>query len=406
MRLSVERVRATIGVDNPDRGTLELFAREGVHVPVAPSFEPSGISNRPHLRAKYVESRGAVDRMIVEEFREKELVFILPVEELANVAEAINLSVLSWAPKQGKVKGRNLNDCSYGGAPESALNSPEAKEIVEREWGKIQHPTLQDLVAMINDLFTSEKRRDDTVRWEDLRLWKMDLAGAFTLLDFRPEDVRLMAAEMSGNLIVFFACGIFGWVGMPGSFQVINRALMYELMRPGMLRGKAKMYVDDMLGVCWAWDLTADLECTRLLCVRLLGDTAVAEIKTEHGRRLIMIGWVIDLDERLVAVARRNVMKAFYGFSVLQVDAPVAMRVIQKLASWAERYGEVCFYMRPLRRALYGLVNPKKQNCSVHLSVGARRVIRLLQALFALMVLREGDFSRPLSSFGHDGGGV
>ena len=65
----------------------------------------------------------------------------------------------------------------------------------------------------------------------------MDVAGAFTLLDFRPEDVRLMAAEMSGELIVFFACGIFGWMGMPGSFQVVNRALMYELMRPGMLRG-------------------------------------------------------------------------------------------------------------------------------------------------------------------------
>ena len=88
MRLSVERVRATIGVDNPDRGTLELFAREGVHVPVAPAFEPSGISNRPRLRAKYVESRGAVDRMRVEEFRETELSFILPVEELANAAEA------------------------------------------------------------------------------------------------------------------------------------------------------------------------------------------------------------------------------------------------------------------------------------------------------------------------------
>ena len=93
--------------------------------------------------------------MIVEEFREKELAFILPVEELANVAEAINLSVLSWAPKQGKLKGRNLNDCSYGGVPEAALNSPEAKEIVEPEWGKIQHPTLQNLVGMINGFFTT-----------------------------------------------------------------------------------------------------------------------------------------------------------------------------------------------------------------------------------------------------------
>ena len=41
-------------------------------------------------------------------------------------------------------------------------------------------------------------------------------------------------------------------MGIPGSFQLVNRALMYELVRPGMLRGKAKMYVDDMQGVCCA----------------------------------------------------------------------------------------------------------------------------------------------------------
>ena len=58
-----------------------------------------------------------------------------------------------------------------------------------------------------------------------------------------------MAAEMSDRLVVFFACGIFGWMGMQVSFQLGNRALMHELMSPRMLRGKAKKDVEDMLGL-------------------------------------------------------------------------------------------------------------------------------------------------------------
>ena len=91
----MERVQATIGADDPDRERLEHVAWEGVRVPVAPAFVLSGITKRPRLRASYLDSRGAVDKMIVEEFLEKELAFILPVEELENKREAINLSVLS-----------------------------------------------------------------------------------------------------------------------------------------------------------------------------------------------------------------------------------------------------------------------------------------------------------------------
>ena len=47
------------------------------------------------------------------------------------------------------------------------------------------------------------------------------------MLDYQPEDARLMAAEMSGGLIVFFTCGIFGWMGMPVTLQGVNWALIY-----------------------------------------------------------------------------------------------------------------------------------------------------------------------------------
>ena len=78
-------------------------------------------------------------------------------------------------------------------------------------------------------------------------------------------------------------------------------------VRTQTFRARAEMYVEDILGVCWVWDLERDIGQTLRLCVQLLGDTAVADIKTEFGTRWVIIGWVLHLDEQLVAVARRKV---------------------------------------------------------------------------------------------------
>jgi hypothetical protein len=45
-----------------------------------------------------------------------------------------------------------------------------------------------------------EEQKPD-LRWEDMRIWKMDLKGAYTLLSFRPEDVGLFAMLLTGDLV-------------------------------------------------------------------------------------------------------------------------------------------------------------------------------------------------------------
>ena len=57
-----------------------------------------------------------------------------------------------------------------------------------------------------------------------------------------------MAAEMDEDRIIFFLCGVFGWTGMPAAFQVVTRAIQYELDKK--LKGLLCMYVvDDVAGV-------------------------------------------------------------------------------------------------------------------------------------------------------------
>ncbi len=51
----------------------------------------------------------------------------------------------------------------------------------------------------------------------------------YSLLSFRPSEVPFVAAEMRGDQVILFLCGIFGWSGTPASFQVVTRALKWEI---------------------------------------------------------------------------------------------------------------------------------------------------------------------------------
>ena len=361
-RLSEERAVLVLSSENPERDKLAGFGRDGVPVPVSEGFVACGVEGRPKLRRKYTDAKWAVDRMIFEGFRAKGLAFILPLSIVTTLSTRVHFSPLSWAPKQGKAKGRNICDTGDKGRKKpggpSVLNSKEVKERVDTMWGEIRHPTLTDIVNMILHYYDVARIEEQSVQWNDLRLWKMDLSGAFTLLDFKPDDVPLMASETASKHVVFFGCGIFGWTAMPAAFQVVNRAIVWELSQPGVLAGYIKMYTDDIIGVCLAKDLQHDMKVTRDLCTQLLGADAVEDDKTDHGRRLTVIGWDIDLDRRLVTVARKNALKALYGFSTVPLDGPVETRIIQKWASWGQRYGEICVYMQPFRKLFYSQIHP------------------------------------------------
>lgn len=186
---------------------------------------------------------------------------------------------------------------------------------------------------------------------------------------------------------------------MPAAFQVIPRAIQWELKQPGRLRGDMGMFVDDIIGVSLRQCVDDDMLTTRRLCTGLLGENAVEEKKTAVGRRLTVIGWDIDLDKQLVGLAQKNALKAFYGFATEGESERVPMKAFQRWASWAERYGDLCWYMRPFRRILYGAIRVEWAHKSVLVPHRVRLVVRLYQALLALTVVKEDRFTRTLDSF-------
>jgi hypothetical protein len=99
-------------------------------------------------------------------------------------------------------------------------------------------------------------------------------------------------------------------------------------------------------------DVAEDLAVTRRICTSLLGSGSVADVKTETGARLDIIGYTVDLDTRRVSIAKKNVLAALHGFIGTDVNKRLNLRTVQRLASWGTRYGKICRVMRPFCGAL------------------------------------------------------
>ena len=150
----------------------------------------------------YDRVASAVDRMLYEDFVDNGLAVILRKQLVLGTGVPIHVSRLSWTAKVGKAKGRPITDCSAGVLP---LNSDFTKFESDALWGPIQHPTVSDLANMVLQFQCLHG-----IDWSELVLWKVDLRGAYTLLSFKPEEIPFLGAEIRGDLLIFFLCGIFG----------------------------------------------------------------------------------------------------------------------------------------------------------------------------------------------------
>ena len=385
-RLCPDRVRSVVPADDPDFGTLLTFATEGVPVITDPAFIPNGAP--PPLRTKYVKMAPVVNKLMLDLFHSG-LIIIIPTE-LALKIEGIHFSSTHWALKKGKIWGRPIGDASCDTGNGHSLNGPWVKSQVDTLWGPIQHPTVDRLASMV----LAQAAR---YGWDNLVLWKMDLKGAFTLLFVAPDSVCRLAFALTDGLTMFYHTGMFGWTGMPGAFDVVTLLVVRRLVQRS-IRGECDMYVDDLVGACSKEDLHHDLQAACSICESLLGPDSVEHRKTEHGRRLDLIGWVFDLDLRSVSISHRNFMKTFSGFLSASQMTTIPVRFLERLASWASRYGMICRPLRPFTHELYSAQRLASREGSVHKSRDLTAVIDLWLATLVRLELHRAELSRPLDS--------
>ena len=403
-RLNRDRITAVISPENPELQRL-LDLVDGIRVPLPPGFQPNGQGARPPLRPKYQVAHSVVNKLY-HELHETKLAFYLPMAAAVEVTGS-NFSSAEWVEQASKEQGRQLIDPSDDSLGPAKLNGPTVRDAVNQLYGEIEHPTIVSIMRMIIHFYEREKAKNPKLTWSDLTLWKMDLKGAFTLLSFRPEHVKLFGMELTNDddaastFAVFFLCGVFGWTGTPAAFQVVTRAIVWQLRQ--QTKGALDMFVDDLIGVCLREHLQDELAAARRLCTDLLGEKAVSDKKTEWGQRLDVIGYTIDLINLIVTISRKNFLRALYGFYTVDIDNKVPVKTLERLASWASRYSAICRPLKPFTSALYSafwwmgpLLN---RRASLELPPRARISVRLWRTMLVALHLDEKTFARSFDSF-------
>jgi hypothetical protein len=213
-RLNLERV-SRLRPDNPELALLcDLVCGMKVHPPEG--FKTNGMMPRTDRRPIYETVASVVNKMLGA-IVDQRLAFLLPLEFAQRHVPNLHLCKAHWTVKKGKPSGRPLGDLSN--VDGTKINTDATAAAAAAYYGEIKHPTIDDIAVIVHDFWRAVKEQNLLVRWEDMRIWKMDLRGAYTLHSFRPEDVGLFAMLLSDDLVYLQMVGIFGWSGTPAAFQ-------------------------------------------------------------------------------------------------------------------------------------------------------------------------------------------
>jgi hypothetical protein len=188
-RLNADRV-SRLRPDNPETALLNDLV-EGMRVHLPEGFTTNGMMPRTDRRPIYETVATVVNKMLGAVVDQK-LAFLLPLEAAQNHIPNLHLCKAHWTVKKGKPSGRPIGDLSN-------VDGVKINTDDTAYYGAIRH--ADDIAVMRYDFWVEVRKRDPSVRWEDMRLWKMDLRGAYTLLSFRPEDLGLFAMLVSDDLV-------------------------------------------------------------------------------------------------------------------------------------------------------------------------------------------------------------
>jgi hypothetical protein len=397
-RLTEERVRRSLTMENfGDDFRRMLRIARGVRIETPPDFLPCSVL--PPLRRKYkVEVPNAVNKLLGKQW-DAGTVVILPTELVRRYIPGVHFSFQHWTTKAGKACGRCLCDVANAPVDEVPLNGlgREGKQWLrdrlEKLWGKIVHPTVESLARMV-------VRAVAKFGLGNVILWKMDLAGAFNLMNFHHTAARLLAFELTDGLSVIHTTGMFGWTGTPYVFQCITRVLCK--LSNQLISGDCDWYVDDSMGISPTVAVHEDLAVVKTTACDLLGSTAIADDKTEMDTKLVWIGWLVDAVRMTVTISERNMLKTVYAFfAAADVNLPVSLQVVERMASLASRYAMLCPHMVPYTSALH---SAKKQYNGSHsallcLPPLARSDVELWRAFLCLLHFDSAQYSRSLYTF-------
>jgi len=393
-RFSVQRLKALWDPLDPDMEHLLLLAA-GVPVWLDRDFVPTLIP--PPLSPAYVQVSAVINKLCYEQWKAGQAL-ILPLSTITdpdrtNQARVSLSGKYGWVPKSGAREGRPTNNYSYDNRKQGLINTAFVKQSVKDFYGPIELAQLDELMKMVLRQWEIAEGN-----WDSVSIWKMDLKGAFALLNFKTDEIGLLAMVLTDNLCFLSLVGNFGLSQYPYVFGIISRVLLRAINKE--LTGEMRIFVDDFLGACLTANLEGDMAIAKGKAERLLGSRAISTKKTFSGRKLDWIGWEIDLDAQTVSIAHHNLCKTLYGFFTVDYQQKITVKRIQRMASWASRYTVICRFLRPFTYYLYNAIRGRTQMQSLIVVEGTLwMAIQLWQIFLIMSKLRPGTYARQIMTF-------
>jgi hypothetical protein len=279
-------------VDPADADRLRSLVR-GIRIPRTPIFIPQ--PSPEALRKSYLDAKPAVQKLLNAQAVEG-TVIILPTKQLINSTHNYDLhyQCIGWTTKNGKDCGRVTGDMSHTKWTHS-LNgrSKDEKDDIRRQaveaYGPVVMPTIDQIVRNILSVA-------DEHGWDNITMYKKDVAQAFTQLFFDEESVALTAFALDADYSLVHLAGNFGAVITVFGWEVVGRVM--DGSTKARVASPVDRYVDDFLGACHTRDLAHVNKTIDNIISDLLGPGALAPHKDESGRALVILGWQFDLESR------------------------------------------------------------------------------------------------------------
>ena len=397
-RFSVPRLMALWDQDDPDFNHLLTLA-EGVPVWLDPDFVRT--LTPPPLSTAYKGVSAVINKLCFEQGKQGQAVILpLSVVQDPRLVGTSNISLsgkYGWVPKHGAKEGRPTNNYSFDDRKGGLINSESVKSAVKEFYGAIELAKLDDLMKMI-------LRQVNLVEgnWEKISLWKMDLKGAFSLLNFKTSEVGLLSMMLTGDLVFISLVGNFGLSQYPFVFGIVSRVLLRAIRKE--IAGELDIFVDDLMGVCASDVLADDMKVAKDVVERLLGSKAISSKKTVSGRLLDWIGWEVNLITHTVSIAQHNFYKTLHGFMNVRKSQKVSVRDVQRLASWASRYATICRFMKPFTHFLYlAIINRREMAALITVESTLWMAIQLWQIFLIATKLDPIRYARCIRTFAERG---
>ena len=187
--------------DDPEADRLRVLATSCARIDTAEDFIP--IPEPEPTRSLLLKVPNTI-RSHIRKLWDSGNVLVLPLSAILTDNPHTSSLHIVFQNSIEKPLGRILGDLTNR-KPGNAINSREAKPAIIARYGDLYYPTIMD---MVQDEITVA---DKVGGFQNVRMFKEDVVGAFGQFNFDPRDARLLAFMFAMDFVIIYMTGLFGW---------------------------------------------------------------------------------------------------------------------------------------------------------------------------------------------------